>query len=257
MSKLQLTRKQTISVLIGGMAAIVSGPASAQGELVVYCTIATREVVQELTPAFERATKQKVSLTVDGGPALFQRIADGAKGDLFVGPEEFSGPLIQQGKLARNATTAFARSTISLAVREGAAVPDITTPEKLKAALLSAKTVSYSAGVSGLQFVRIMEQLGIAGQVAGKLVSPEPGELVGAVVARGGADIGVQQLSEMLPVSGIRIVGSLPAELRQPIIYGSTLFLDAKQPVAAKAFADFLRSPRARELLRKKGLEPA
>lgn len=251
-----LTRKQAIGVLTGGIVAMVSAPASADNELVVYCTTATREAVEEVLPAFEGATNQKVALTVDGGPLLFKRIAEGAKGDLFIGPEEFSGPLIEQGKLARNATTPFARSTISLAVREGVAVPDISTPEKLKAVLLAAKTVSYTEGVSGLQFVRIMERLGIAEQVKQKRVVPKGSELVGAVLVRGGADIGVQQLSELLPVKGIHIVGALPASLQKPIIYGGTLFPDAKLPVAAKAFADFLRSPQAQDLLRKKGLEP-
>ena len=138
-------------------------------------------------------------------------------------------------------------------MRAGGLKPDISTPEKLKSALLAAGAVSYSKGASGIHFVKALEKLGIADAVVAKLVPPAPAELVGAVVARGAADIGAQQFSELLPVSGIDILGPLPPELQQTIVYGATAFPQSKEREAAQDFVKFLRSEPARKVLRKKG----
>ena len=108
-----------------------------------------------------------------------------------------------------------------------------------------------------MHFVKVIERLGIADTIAAKRVAPSPGELVGAVVARGAADIGVQQISELLPVSGIQILDPLPAELQHTIIYGATSFPQSTQREAAQAFVIFLRSEAAHAVLRRKGLDPA
>jgi molybdate transport system substrate-binding protein len=142
-------------------------------------------------------------------------------------------------------------------VRAGVPKPDISTPEKLKSVLLSASAVTYTTGASGMHFVKVLERLGIADAVAAKLVAPRPGELAGAVVARGASDIAVQQISELLPVSGIQILDPLPAEFQQAIIYGVSVFAQSTQRDAAQTFVNFLRSEPARVVLRKKGLDPA
>ncbi len=226
-------------------------------EIVVFSTISCKEALIELVPEFERESGYKINITYAGGMGLAQRIRDGMRGDLFIGPEEFSGPLIAEGKLLAASRTAFARSTTALAVRAGAPRPDISSPEKLKRALLAAGSISYSTGASGMHFTKILERLGIADAVAAKRVVPRPGELVGALVARGDAEIGVQQVSELLPVSGIEILEPLPAELQQEIIYGASAFPDSAQHEAARVFVDFLRSPPAHAVLRRKGLDPA
>ena len=225
-------------------------------DIVVWSTISAKEALIELVPEFEHVSGHKVAITYAGGSELARRISGGTSGDLFIGPEEFSSPLIAEGKLAAGTRTAFARSSTGLAVRAGATKPDIGTPDNLKSALQAAKSVSYSAGASGIHFVKILEKLGIADSVAAKRVAPRPGELIGAVVARGDADIGVQQISELLPVAGIEILGPLPAELQQTIVYGVTAFPQLSQRDAARAFVDFLRSEGARAVLRKKGLDP-
>jgi molybdate transport system substrate-binding protein len=231
---------------------------TAQGtEIIVFSTISAKEALIELVPEFERASGHKVNITYAGGPGLANRIRDGARGDLFIGPEEFSGPLIEEGRLLAGSRTAFARSTTGLAVRAGAPKPDISTSERLKSALLAAGSVSYSGGASGMHFVKVIERLGIADAVAAKRVAARPGELIGAVVARGDADIGVQQVSELLPVPGIAILGPLPAELQQTISYGATAFPQSMQRAAAQAFVSFLRSEAAHAVLRRKGLDPA
>lgn len=226
-------------------------------EIVVFSTISAKEALLELVPEFEHATGHKVNITYAGGRGLANRIREGTRGDLFIGPEEFSGPLIEEGKLLAGTRAAFARSTTALAVRAGAPKPDIGSPEKLKSALLAAASVSYSAGASGMHFAKVMERLGIADAIAAKRVAARPGELIGAVVARGEAEIGAQQVSELLPVAGIEIIGPLPAELQHTIIYGATAFPQSAQREAAQAFVSFLRSEAVHAVLRRKGLEPA
>ena len=235
---------------------VASIPAQS-AELLVFCTISTKEALIELAPEFEHVSGHKLNVTYAGGSDLSKRIANGMQGDLFIGPEEFSGPLIQQGKLKADSRVAFALSGTGLAVRAGVAKPDISTPDNLKRTLLAAKAVSYSAGASGMHFVKVIQQLGIEAAIAAKRVTPQPGELVGAVVARGDADIGVQQISELLPVAGIQILDPLPAALQQTIRYGATVFPQSKQGEAARAFVNFLRSDASKKVLREKGLDPA
>jgi molybdate transport system substrate-binding protein len=116
--------------------------------------------------------------------------------------------------------------------------------------------VCYSTGASGIHFLQACERLGIAEAVGAKLVKPRPGEMVGPVLVRGEADIGVQQPAELLPVAGIEILGPLPAELRQTIVYGASLFAGSTRQDGHRAFVDFMRSPAARDVLRATGLDP-
>ena len=244
--------------VVAGAISMSLGTITAQAaELIVFSTISAKEALIELVPEFERASGHKVNITYAGGSDLSKRISGGLRGDLFIGPEEFSGPLINQGKLLIDSRIAFARSGTGLAVRAGAPRPDISSPEKLKHALLAAGSVSYSAGASGMHFVKVIRQLGIEDVIAAKRVTPRAGELVGAVVARGDADIAVQQISELLPVAGIQILDPLPLELQQTIVYGATVFPQSTQRDVALAFVNFLRADAARAVLRKKGLDPA
>jgi molybdate transport system substrate-binding protein len=227
-----------------------------QAKLVVICTMSCKEALIELVPVFERDKAFAVDATYGAGPELAKKISSGLRADIFVGPEEFSGPLIEQGCLNGSSRTAFAHSSAVIAVKAGAAKPDISSPEKLKQALLAAKAVCYSGGASGIHFVQACERLGIKDVVAAKLVKPRPGEMVGPVLVRGEADIGVQQPAELLPVPGIEIIGPLPAELRQTIVYGATVFSGSTQREATESFIAFMRSHAAREVLHETGLDP-
>src|SRR4051812_43219925 len=235
--------------------AIGSGAASA-AELVVLSTTAAKESLFEIIPAFERASGHKVNFTFTNGPVMADRIRAGLTGDLFIGPDEYAEPLVKEGKLVTGSRVDFAYSGASVAVRSGAPKPDISTPEKFKIALLAVKTVSYSGGASGLEFVRGLERLGIANEVKAKRVELQQGETVGALVARGAAEIGIQQLSELLIVPGIEILGPLPGDLQRKIPYGAYALPGSTQKDAAKAFVDFLRSETAAAILKKKGMEP-
>ena len=226
------------------------------GKLVVICTMSCKEALIELVPLLERESGYAIDITYGAGPELARKIKDGLRADIFIGPEEFSGMLIDEGRLVGSSRTAFAHSSAVIAVKAGSPRPDIDSPQKLKAALLAAKAICYSGGASGIHFVQACERLGIADVVAAKLVKPRPGEMVGPVLVRGEAEIGVQQPAELLPVAGIDIVGPLPAELRQTIVYGATLFAGSTQRAGYQAFIAFMRSHAARDVLKETGLEP-
>lgn len=226
------------------------------GTLVVICTMSCKEALVELVPVFEREKGFAVDITYGAGPELAKRIGGGLRADIFVGPEEFSTSLIEQGTLVGSSRTAFAHSSAVVAVKAGAPKPDVSSPQKLKEALIAAKAVCYSKGASGIHFVQACERLGIADLVAGKLVTPRPGEMVGPVLVRGEADIGVQQPAELLPVPGVEIVGPLPEELRQTIVYGATVFTGSKQREGNQTFVEFMKSPTARHALQQAGLDP-
>lgn len=229
---------------------------SPKGKVTIICTMSCKEALIELVPVFEREKGYAVDVTYGGGPTLAKQISGGLAADILVGPEEFSGPLIEQGRLAGASRTAFAHSGAAVAIKAGTARPDISTAQKLKETLLAAKAVCYSGGASGIHFVQACEKLGIADAVAAKLVKPRPGEMVGPVLVRGEADIGVQQPAELLPVAGVEIIGPLPPELRQTIVYGATAFTGSTQHEGNRAFVDFMRSHAAREVLRHTGLDP-
>lgn len=227
-----------------------------RGQVAIICTMSCKEALIELVPVFERESGYAVDATYGSGPELAKKIRGGLRADIFVGPEEFSGSLIEEGCLDGSSRTAFAHSSAVIAVKAGVAKPDIGSAEKLKQALLAAKAVCYSGGASGIHFVQACERLGIADAVAAKLVKPRPGEMVGPVLVRGEADIGVQQPAELLPVPGVEIVGPLPPELRQTIVYGATVFKGSAQRDGNRTFIDFMRSHAAREVLHETGLDP-
>jgi molybdate transport system substrate-binding protein len=245
-----------IAVAIGMVSMLIGATAVQATEIVVLSTIAVKEPLTEIVPLFERASGNKVNITFANGPTAFERVREGAPGDLFIGPDEFSDPLLKDGKIVAGTRVDFALSGASVAVRAGAPKPDVSTVEKFKATLLAAKSVSYSGGASGLFFVRVLERLGILDEIKAKLVLPR-GEPVGAVVARGDAEIGIHQLSELLPVSGIDIVGPLPAELQRKIVYSASALPASTQQEVARMFVSFLRSGLAGAILRRRGMEPA
>jgi molybdate transport system substrate-binding protein len=151
----------------------------------------------------------------------------------------------------------LARSAIGIAVREGAPRPDIGSAVALKQTLLAARAISYSkTGISGVYFPTVLERLGIAAQVASKVLIPPSGVPVGEVVAKGDAEIGVQQISELLPVPGIEIVGPLPAELQKLTVFSAGLFTAASEPKVAESLIMLLTSPAARPVYQRKGMEP-
>ena len=164
--------------------------------------------------------------------------------------------LIKQGKLVAGSPATFAKSGVGVAVRAGAPKPDISSADAVKKAVLAAKSVAYSAGASGIYLVGMFQKMGIAEEVKSKTATVKPGEPVGDVVARGDAEIGFQQVSELIPVKGIQYLGSLPAEIQNITVFAGGVHTGAKEADAAAALVKFLTAPPARATLEKHGLEP-
>jgi molybdate transport system substrate-binding protein len=216
-----------------------------------------KAVVLDLLPEFERAGGEKPEILWASTNMLMDEIAKGATGDLAILTDEAVDDLIQQGKIVAGSRVDLARSAIGVGVRQGAAKPDIGSAEALKQTLLAARAISYSkTGISGVYFPTVLERLGIADAVRAKTVIPPPGVPVGEVVAKGDAEIGVQQISELLPVPGIEVVGPLPPELQKVTVFSAGLFVGSKEPETAKALVAMLTAAAARPRYQSKGMEP-
>jgi molybdate transport system substrate-binding protein len=221
----------------------------------VLCTNGVKSVMLDLVAAFEREKGGKVTVTWGATGGLLKEIEAGAAGDLTVLTAEAIADLVSQGKVVAQSRLDLARSGIGVAVRKGAAKPDISTPEAFKRTLLAARAVAHSkAGTSGIYFPTVLARLGIADEMRERIVIPEPGTPIGEVVARGEAELGVQQVSELLPVAGIEIVGPLPAPLQKITTFTAGVLAAAREPDAADALVAFL-AERSRPLLAAKGLE--
>jgi molybdate transport system substrate-binding protein len=212
-------------------------------------------VLLDLVPEFERSTGTKVVITWGSANGLMKELETGAAGDLAILTAEGIDQLVGQRKVAGGRVD-LARSGIGVAVRKGASKPDIGSPDALKRALIAAKSVAHSrTGMSGIYFPTVLGRLGITDEMKPKIVTPDSGTPIGEVVAKGDAEIGIQQISELLPVEGIEIVGPLPDALQKITTFSAGVLAAAKEPDAAKALLEFVAS-RSPALLKRKGLEP-
>jgi molybdate transport system substrate-binding protein len=244
-----------IGAVVGAM---MGAPSSAQAaEINVIASTAMREVLEELGPMFERASGNKVTVTFLSGAVLPVKLKEGAQADLVVTTPETVDDLVKAGKVVAGTGLNFVRSSAGVAVRAGAKKPDVSTPEALKAALLAAKTVGYSQGPSGVHFNTVIAHLGIADQVKAKGVVPPLGSRVGTLIAEGKAEIGVQQITELLLIPGIDFIGPLPKELQANIVYATATPTTAKEQTGAAALVKFLKSEVAVPAIKKLGLDPA
>ncbi len=239
----------------------LSGGSANAAEVKVMISGGFTAALRDLAPQFERATGHK--LVVIFGPsmgttpqAIPNRMQRGEPVDVVIMVGYALGDLIKLGKVAADSRVNLAGSGVGVAVRAGAPKPDISSPAALKRALLQAKSIAYSDSASGVYVsTELFQRLGIADQVKGKsrMIPAEP---VGAVVARGEAEIGFQQMSELLPVAGIDLVGPLPSEVQKITVFSAGVATSAKEPQAARALIRFLASPEAAPAISKTGLEP-
>lgn len=213
-----------------------------------------------LIPQLELITKKKIvtaATSIGTGPnSIPSRLQRGEAVDVVIVADAVLVELIKDGMVLAESRTALARSAIGMAVRAGAPKPDISSTDALKRTLLQAKSIAYSASVSGRYLsTELFRRLGIADQIASKSRRVE-GERVGAVVARGEAEIGFQQVSELLPVPGIDYAGPLPPEVQRVTVFSAGVTVGARDSDAAHALVRFLASPEAAHAITKSGLEP-
>ena len=214
-----------------------------------------------LIPQLEIVTKKKIVTATTsmgtGRDSIPSRLQRGEPVDVVIVADAALLEFIKNGKILAESHTPLARSAIGMAVRAGAPKPDINSVDGLKRTLLQAKSIAYSASVSGHYVsTELFQRLGIADQVASKSRLIGGGERVGAVVARGEAEIGFQQMSELLPVPGIEHVTPLPPEVQKVSVFSAGVAVGTSDPDAARALIRFLASPEAAPAITKSGLEP-
>jgi molybdate transport system substrate-binding protein len=231
--------------------------ASAQAaEIKVLASAAVKEAYQEVVPDFERKSGHKVNTVWDGTANILRRIRAGETPDIILMAAPEVDQLITEGKLAAGSRTDIAKSGIGVAVRAGLPKPDISSGDAVKQAVLAAKSVAYSTGPSGLYMIGLLQKMGIADQIKGKVTQTPSGMPVGEVLARGDAELGFQQVSELIHVKGIDFLGPLPADIQHTTVFSAGLHTGTKDPEAAKALLHFLTGPEAGGAIKKAGMEP-
>jgi molybdate transport system substrate-binding protein len=236
--------------------AIVVLLATARGEaaeIKVLSTIGMQPATPELFAQFEAATGHRIAVTYGLAAVLKTKFVEGAPADVLILTAPIIEDLAKQGKIVSDSKKDVARSGVGIAVKAGARKPDISTPEALKAAVLSAKSIGYSReGASGVAFARALNRLGIADQVRAKY--KDTGTKAGEMVAAGEIELAAAQIPELMAVPGLEIVGPLPQELQTVTIFSVGLATTAQDSAPAKALIDFLAGPHATPVYKAKGL---
>ena len=225
-------------------------------ELVVRASMGSISAWNELAPAFTRLSGHKLIVTQESATTLEQALAAGAPSDLVVLYTEPMTEVIRRGEVLDGSGTVFARAAVGLSVKSGAPWPDISTPEAFKRTLLAARSICYSYGGSGGVAARAIEKLGIADEMKSKTVRSQGGPAAG-YVARGEAELAIQQVNVSKPVAGTDYVGDLPGELHEHVVFSIAVLRASAQPKAARALIEFVTSAQAEPLLRKAMMAPA
>ena len=251
-------------IVLLGLAMVVMAAGAPRGaagaEIKVLSAGAFKQVLLALVPDFERTSGHKVTVENDTVGALTKRIEGGEVFDLAVLTPKAVDDLAKEGKFAAGSRANLARVGVGVVVKDGTPKPDISSLAAFKQALLAAKSVAYidpaAGGSSGIYVAGLLDKLGVAADVKpkAKLI---PGGAVAEHVAKGEAELGIHQISEILPVKGVTLVGPLPAEIQNYTVYAAGIGAHAKEGDAAKALIKALSGPAAAEVLKSKGMEPA
>jgi molybdate transport system substrate-binding protein len=233
--------------------------AASAAEIKVLSAGAYGQVLAALQPAFEQATKDKLTTDQDPVGQLAKRIEAGESFDVAIMTPAALNALEKKAKIAPGSRTLLARVGIGVVVKAGAPRPNISTLAAFKRAVLSAKSIAYIdpayGGSSGIYIARLLARLGIADQVKSK-TKLKRGGTVADWVASGEVELGIQQISEILPVKGVTFVGPLPAKIQNYTVYAAGVGSASKEPQAAKALIEALSGTQAAGVLRSKGMEP-
>ena len=249
-----MRRTTTLAAALAGT--LIGTGMTQAADINVLASNALKEAYLELVPGFEKATEHKVATTWAGTNDIKKRMAAGETYDLVIMAGPALDELVKQGKIVPGSRVDLAKSGVGVAVRAGAPKPDISSGDALKRALLAAKSIAYSSGPSGVYMEGLFRRLGIADEIKPKLKQTQPGNPVGEVIARGEAEIGFQQVSELLPIAGIDYIGPLPPDIQHITVFSGGIHTGAKQPDAAKALVKFINAPAAVPVIKKKGMEP-
>ncbi|NNU42579.1 substrate-binding domain-containing protein [Ramlibacter sp. B156] len=218
--------------------------------------MATRQVLGELAQAWERQAGIPVAIESVGGVDAARRVAAGESFDFAVLASDALDKLVAGGHVLAGSRVDIVDSGVAIAVRSGSRQPDVSSEEALRSAVLAADTVGYSTGPSGVALVKLFERWGIAQDLQGRLVQAPPGVPVGSLVARGEVALGFQQLSELIHLQGIAILG-MPAAVQITTTFAGGVCKTSPQPERVRELLAFMASPAAEEAKRRNGMEPA
>ena len=236
-----------------------AAPAAHAAEVKVMSTVALTPTLDELIPKYESSTGNKLIVIYSTIADLKKRIEAGGTADVMILSRPVLDGLQTQGKVAQGSIVNVGSSYVAIGVRTGASKPDISTAEKLKTALLAAKSISYAdpakGGASGVYFAKVIDRLGIADQMKSKTVLV-PGAQAGELVAKGEVEMGIAQASEIAAVPGAQVVGPLPGDLNSAIVFAVGIGSMNKDPAAAKSLIELLTSPTGAAVLKSKGMDP-
>jgi molybdate transport system substrate-binding protein len=218
--------------------------------------MATRQILAELAATWRHAGGE-VAFESAGGVEAAQRIQGGEHFDVVVLAADAIDKLLAAGRIVAGSKTDLARSAVALAVRAGASRPVIDTESALREAVLSARTIGYSTGPSGVALRQLWERWGIADLIQPRVVQAPPGVPVATLITRGDVELGFQQLSELMHVEGIDVIGPMPPGLEIVTVFSGGICTLSTQADAARALLEFIRSPAADEIKRRHGMQPA
>jgi len=220
-------------------------------------SMATRQVLAELVDAYQRHSGQRVAIESVGGVDAAKRVATGEAFDVVILASDAIDKLIAAGHVLAGSKVDLVHSGVAVAVRKGAPQPDISSEDAVRQAILAARNISYSTGPSGVALAKLFERWGIAGQIKDRIVTPPPGIPVGSLVAKGEVALGFQQLSEMLNVEGLAVLGPLPPAIQITTTFSAGVCASSQQAEAVRAMLGYMASPAAAEAKRRQGMDPA
>jgi len=219
-------------------------------------SMATRQVLATLAAAYERSTGCQAAITSVGGVDAARRVQAGESFDFVVLASDAIGRLSADGHVDANSHVDVARSGVAIAVAAGAAHPDVSTAAAVREAVLNARRIGYSTGPSGVYLSHLFDRWGVTDAIAPRIVQAPPGVPVGELIARGDVDLGFQQLSELMHVPGIEVVGPMPTAIQVVTVFSAAVCRTARDHDAAARFLTYLASPGTGDIKRMQGMEP-
>jgi molybdate transport system substrate-binding protein len=241
------------------LALAVSVPTAHAVEITVMSTVALAPTLDEVKAKYESTSGNTLTIVYSVIADLKKRIEAGETADVMILSRPALDDLQSQSKVASGSIVNLGRSYVAIGVRAGAPKPDISTVDKLTAALLATKSISYSdpakGGASGVYFAKVLDRLGIADQMKSKTVLV-PGAEAGQIVAKGEAEMAVAQASEIAAVPGAQVVGPLPGDLNSEIVFSAGIGATSKNMAATQSLIQFLATPATAAVLKSKGMDP-
>jgi molybdate transport system substrate-binding protein len=242
-------------LVLAVLALLLAARTADAAEIKVLSALGIKGAMDDLGPKFERATGHRLAITFAPLGAIMKLVYGGQATDVVISPQQGMDGLVKDGKVDAGSVRLLARSGMAVAVQKGAAKPDISTTEAFSRTLLAARSITYGRGAGSEHIEKVLDRLGIANEVKAKTVRGVAGD-TGVRVANGEAEIGITLLQVLMPVAGIDIVGPLPGDLQDTLVFAVATMAGSRDAATSNTLIDYLRSPEAAKVFKAKGLEP-